>query len=358
MHRPGHHRTQTRRGETEKLYRIYGLTPQKFDSTYEAFLERVHPDDRAFVKETIEKAYRDQEPFMFYPRIVRPDGTIRILHARGNVAADEAGNPVRMFGTVQDVTELKRTEETLRQTEDRLRQAQRMEAMGKLAGEIARDFDKPTTVIMRQSTLLMGSLGKDDRLRGKIEEIKNAADQAAALTRHLLAFSSSQVLSPRLLDLNAIVTSLRGMLQWLIGKGIGLATKLDQVLGRVNADPWQIELVIMTLAGNARDAMPAGGTLTIETANVTIGEAVTHQHGVIQPGQYALLSLSDTGCGMDAETLAHLFEPFFRTKGRNKGSGLGMATVYGIVKQSGGTIVVTSEPGRGTTFRIYLPLVE
>jgi PAS domain S-box-containing protein len=343
-----------------ELHRIYGLTPQEFGATYAAFLERVHPDDRENVKRVIESAYRDQEPFTFYHRIVRPDGMTRVLHARGNVLVDDGGRPIRMFGTGQDVTELKLAEETLRKTEEQLRQAQRLETMGKLAGAVAHDFNQLLAVVTRNCEYLLSNLGKHERLRGNLQELKHAADRAAALTQSLLAFSSRQDLRPRLLDLNALVTGLRGVLQWLVGEKIKLVTALDPALGWVNADPAQIEQIITSLAANGRDAMSEGGTLTIRTANVKLDDPMTSLHGTIPPGRYALLEVRETGGGRDVETLAHLFEPFSTsaTKGPVGDVGLGLATVYGIVKQSDGYIVVTNGAERGASFKVYLPRVR
>jgi PAS domain S-box-containing protein len=349
--------TKTLTWSTE-LHRIYGLSPEEFSATYDAFIERVHPDDRESVRRSVDKAHQDRDPFTFYHRIVRPDGEVRILHARGHVVTDEVGQPVRMLGTGQDVTDLKRAEETLRHTEEQLRQAQRLETMGKFAGTIAHEFNRLLTVITRNSVYLMGGLGKQEHLRTTLEELKLAADQAAKLTQHLLAFSSSQTLKPKLLDLNAIVTGLRGVVQWLVGKEIELIIKLDAGLGWVKADPAQIELIISSLVAHARDAMPQGGQLTIKTLNVKLDEAVTTPQGSVPAGDYALLEVRDTGGGMDEEELAHVFEPFFAARGGGWESGLGLASVYGAIKQSDGSILVSSVPGQGTSLKVYLPLAK
>jgi nitrogen-specific signal transduction histidine kinase/ActR/RegA family two-component response regulator len=251
----------------------------------------------------------------------------------------------------RDITEHKRVEE-------RLRASQKMEAVGRLAGGVAHDFNNLLMVMRGYGELMLNQLDANDPLRRNAEEIQKAAERATALTQQLLAFSRKQVLQPKVLDLNTVVTEVEKMLRRLIGEDIELATTLDPALGPVKADPGQIEQIILNLAVNARDAMPQGGRLTLKTANVTLDQAYVRQHMGATLGPYVLLAVSDTGVGMDAETQSHIFEPFFTTKGAGKGTGLGLSTVYGIVKQSGGTIWVESAPGRGTTFEIYLPLVE
>ena len=245
-----------------------------------------------------------------------------------------------------------------RQLEEQLRQAQKMEAVGRLAGGVAHDFNNMLQIINGYSELLFDQLQPEDALRGHVQEIKNAVERAASLTRQLLAFSRQQVLAPQVLDLNVLMVNLNKMLRRLIGEDIDLVMIEGHGLGRVKADPGQIDQVILNLAVNARDAMPNGGRLTIETANVHLNEEFTRGHFPMTPGPYAMLAVTDTGCGMDANTQARLFEPFFTTKEKGKGTGLGLATVYGIIKQSGGFIWVQSEVGQGTTFRIYFPLVQ
>ena len=244
------------------------------------------------------------------------------------------------------------------QLEEQLRQAQKMEAVGRLAGGIAHDFNNLLTVINGYSDLLLRQLSPEDPTRLKIEEIKRAGERAAALTHQLLAFSRKQVLQPKVLDLNAVVADVAKMLQRLIGEDIELVLSLNAALGQVEADPGQIEQVLMNLVVNARDAMPNGGRVVVETVNVEMREEYAAKHSVIRPGHFVMLAVSDTGTGIDAETQAHIFEPFFTTKGPGKGTGLGLSTVYGIVKQSGGSVWVYSEVGVGTTFKVYLPQVQ
>jgi PAS domain S-box-containing protein len=264
---------------------------------------------------------------------------------------DEQGALLSYEGSIEDLTERKKLEK-------QLTQSQKMEAIGQLAGGIAHDFNNLLTVIDGYSELALQKLREDDPLLADLIEIRDAGKRAAALTRQLLAFSRRQVLQPRVFNLNSVVVEMGKMLRRLIGEDIQLRTVLRPVHGNIKADPGQIEQVIMNLAVNARDAMPNGGTLTLETQGVDIDEEYSSQHLAVKPGRYMMLAISDTGCGMDEETQKRIFEPFFTTKGTGKGTGLGLSTVYGIVKQSGGNIWVYSEPGRGSTFKIYLPLVE
>jgi CheY-like chemotaxis protein len=233
-----------------------------------------------------------------------------------------------------------------------------MEAVGRLAGGIAHDFNNLLTVINGYSHLILGRLDKLDPSYKELEEIHKAGEHAAALTRQLLAFSRKQVLQPHVLNLNAIVNNVDQLLRRLIGEDIQLVTLLDRNLGSVKVDPGQIERVILNLAVNARDAMPQGGKLTLTTANVDLDENFALQHREVKPGRHVMIAVADSGAGMTDDVKAHLFEPFFTTKGPGKGTGLGLATAHGVIRQSEGHIGVASEPGRGTTFKIYLPRVD
>jgi PAS domain S-box-containing protein len=279
----------------------------------------------------------------------RQDGSAVVVRASARPIRD-TDKSVSFELYAEDITEQ-------RALEQQLRQSQKMEAVGRLAGGIAHDFNNLLMVISGYCEFLQQKLGPDPSLRGCAQEIANAADRATSLTRQLLAFSRKQMLTPKVLDLNAVVSENLKMLPRLIGEDIELATLPAEGLGKVKADPGQIEQVVMNLVVNARDAMPSGGKLTIETANVTLDEAYARRHPGVAPGEYVMLAISDTGVGMDKETQSHIFEPFYTTKGQ-KGTGLGLSMVYGIVKQSGGYIWVYSELGQGTTFKVYLPRVE
>lgn len=256
----------------------------------------------------------------------------------------------------RDITEQKKSEAEREKLEKQFLQSQKMEAVGQLAGGIAHDFNNLLTAISGYSELSLNRLSENDPLRHNLEEIKKAGKRAASLTRQLLAFSRKQILQPKVIDLNVVVSDFQKMLRRLIGESIELLTVLDPGIGSVKADPGQIEQVVMNLVVNARDAMPHGGKLTIETANVYLDHDYAKHHVAVS-GSYVMLAISDNGCGMDEETKARMFEPFFTTKEPGKGTGLGLSTVYGIVKQSGGNIWAYSEVGNGTTFRVYLPRV-
>ncbi len=270
----------------------------------------------------------------------------------------DEGQPAGFVHIVKDVSAEVAARREKDRLEEQLRLSQRLEAIGHLAGGVAHDFNNILSVILNNAGFVLEAMPESDPARADVLEIETAARRAAELTRQLLAFSRRQILEPQPLSLNATVTAFQGMLGRLLGEDIELALGLAADAGTVLADPGKIEQVIMNLAVNARDAMPQGGRLTLETANVDLDGAYQEQHAAVAAGRYVMLAVSDTGTGMDAETRAHVFEPFFTTKEAGKGTGLGLATVYGIVKQSGGYIWMYSEPGRGTTFKVYLPRID
>jgi len=332
----------------DAMARMYGLSEaRELVGTRLADLHTVSdPANREQIRTFIRSGYRisDSET-----REHDRDGRSRVF-LNNVIGFLEDGHLVRVWGTQRDVTDQ-------RHLEEQFRQSQKMEAVGQLAGGIAHDFNNLLTAILGNAQLLLRDLPAGDAKRGDVEEIRKASERAASLTRQLLAYSRRQMLQPVVLDLNVVVAEMDKMLRRLIGEHIALATVLAPDLGRVRADPNQIEQVIVNLAVNARDAMTEGGKLTIETANIDLDEPFAQTHLGSLPGPYAMLAVTDSGTGMDATVRAHLFEPFFTTKEVGKGTGLGLATVYGIVKQSGGYISVYSEPGHGSSFKIYLPRI-
>jgi PAS domain S-box-containing protein len=460
---------------SEEIPRLLGVAEQEFAGGLTAILGCLHPDDRDRVAQAINTARRQGSSFSLDSRLILPDAAERIVNLQGEASLDDAGRLFLITGTVQDITERKKTEEALRESknflegvfdaipdgimiidpnlnvirfnkgaesffdpqfspvgqkcytviqqrhdpcphcpalktletregciwimafpgqtksggwmeastyplqnaqgtitgviaymkditarkklEEQLLQAQKMEAVGRLAGGVAHDFNNMLTVIAGCSEFLFNRLDGQDELRHEVEEIQEVAERAASLTRQLLSFSRKQVLNPQILDLNTVVANIDKMLLRIIGEDINLITRLEPQLGLVKADPVQIGQVILNLAVNSRDAMPEGGSLTIETANVRVEGAEAGEPEDIPPGSYALLTISDTGTGIAPESQAHIFEPFFTTKDSDKGTGLGLSTVYGIISQSDGHIRLFSAAGRGATFKIYLPLV-
>ena len=296
-------------------------------------------------------SYSDREYDEVEATWKRKDGQRLTVQLSVRAVRDETGRVAFYETFARDITER-------RQLETQLLQAQKMEAVGRLAGGVAHDFNNLLTVIMSYSDLLLEDLPTDAPDREDVAEIRKAAVAASSLTRQLLAFSRQQVLQPRVLDVNEVIAGTEKLLARLLGEDVRLTTTLSPKLGAVKVDPGQLEQIIMNLAVNARDAMPLGGRLSIETGNVDLDEEYVRGHPLAHPGRYVMLAVSDTGVGMDAATQARIFEPFFTTKEPGKGTGLGLATVYGIVKQHGGSIWVYSEPGHGTSFKIYLPRVD
>jgi two-component system cell cycle sensor histidine kinase/response regulator CckA len=330
--------------------RILGYSFEELQAT--PSLEQIHPEDQPLVEESATEARQTGVGRRIEYRMRHKDGTWRTLESTVSAIVNGKGEVRRFVIVNRDITARKRLEE-------QFRQAQKMEAVGRLSGGIAHDFNNILGVIIGYGEILEERLEASNPLRPCADEILQAGRRAATLTRQLLAFSRQQVLAPRVLELNAVITDIQKMLRRVIGEDIELDTKLSPQLGRVKADPGQIEQVILNLAVNARDAMPRGGKFTIATENTELDAIAVRRYSYpVKPGLYVLLSVSDTGTGMTSETQAHIFEPFFTTKEKGKGTGLGLATVYGVVKQSDGYIQVHSEPGAGATFKIYLPLVD
>jgi PAS domain S-box-containing protein len=336
----------------DTLRRMYGLAPGDQLNGYHDFLSRVHPDDREFVESSVRRALAEGGRLDYEFRIVLPDGQVRWIADLGSVVSDPDGKPVGLTGTCQDVTDR-------RTAEEQLRLAHKMESVGRLAGGVAHEANNQMTVVMSASDFILARPDLPAAVRADAEHIRRAAERTAAVTAQLLAFSRRQVLRPQVINLNDVLDRFRLVLQRTLGEDCPVTLLLDPGLGPVRADPGQLEQVLLNLAINARDAMPRGGRLTVETATVALREGSVLRPGVqVRPGRYAQLAVSDSGHGMDATTLAHAFEPFFTTKGIGQGTGLGLATVYGIVKQSDGYVWAYSEPGHGTTIKVYLPMTE
>lgn len=342
------------------LDEIFGIDDPAFRRDVPGWLSIVHPDQREemaayFAEEVLGR----RKAFDHEYRIRRlTDGEERWVHGLGGLVADEEGRLVEMIGTIQDITERKTAEAERAHVEGMLRQSQRLEAIGRLAGGVAHDFNNLLGVMTGYGELMRKQVPEDHPARPRLEEVLKAAERAAGLTRQLLAFGRKQLMQPKVLDLNVLLRDLGKMLERVVGEDVEIEVRAAPNLGAVKADLTQIDQVVMNLVVNARDAMPKGGHLTIETANADFDEAYAASHPPAQAGRFVMIAVSDNGVGMDAETQKHVFEPFFTTKAPGEGTGLGLATVYGIVKQSGGYIWVYSEPGRGTTFKIYLPRVE
>ena len=334
-------------------YNMLGYTREELETG--PVPEQIHPDDReALIAARNETFAKGVGPRVEY-RFRRKDGEWRTLESTRSPVRNHRGEIEKIVIVSRDITERKQAEELLRRRDDQLRQSQKMEAVGRLSGGIAHDFNNLLSVIIGYSESIEQRLGPSDPLRKSAEEIRKAGERAASLTHQLLAFSRQRVLQPQILELNALVTDMGKMLRRLIGTHIELTTQLATDLECVKAEQSQIEQVIVNLVVNARAAMPEGGKLLIETSNLDVNEDLASSLPFLQPGPYVLLRVTDTGIGMDDNTRRHIFEPFFTTKGPGKGTGLGLATVYGVVKQSGGGVTVESEPGKGSTFKIFLP---
>jgi len=340
------------------VVRLLGLESSEAHPTVDSFLAPVHADDRSSVEAAFAHTATSGEACDLVYRLALPSGELRHVRAVARLDLGAMGSEPRITGVLQDVTAMCRAEEERSRLEAQLHQAQRMEAIGQLAGGVAHDFNNLLTAMGANAQLAMTALPADSSARDNLIEIRAAIKSATLLTRRLLAFSRRQVVAPRVLDPNDVVRHLSKMLERLLGEDLQLACVLRDGVGQIRIDPGQSDQILINLAVNARDAMPAGGKLTIEPANVELGRTYCRQHSSVSPGQYVRLAVSDTGVGMSAEVKRHLFEPFFTTKEVGRGTGLGLAMVYGAVKQHGGHIEVQSEVRQGATFKVYFPRVD
>lgn len=334
------------------------IDAESFDGKLNNFLDLVHPEDALRVMNALTKAIETNTIYRSEFRVIKNDGEIIWVANYGLTEYDAEGKPLRIIGTVQNITESKNAELNLQKSEEKLRQAQKLESVGRLAGGIAHDFNNMLTVIKGYSDLSLRMLPRENPVRCYVEEIKKAGERSSSLTYQLLAFSRTQILQPEVLNINQIIAETIKMLKYMIGEDIRIILQLDAEIAYIKADHGQISQVLMNLLVNARDAMPEGGEITIKTEIVSREETDFSQNSPQKAEKFVKLKVQDTGTGMDSTTLKNVFEPFYTTKEIGKGTGLGLSTVYGIIEQSGGQITVKSELGIGTAFEIYLPQVS
>jgi PAS domain S-box-containing protein len=335
---------------SKEMFRILG---ERYDEDIpstrtQAMSRYVHPDDREALRIAREAAIASGQSLEIDHRVVTITGAIRWVHTRADIVRDADGRPIRMVGTLQDIT-------SRRELEEALRQSQKLEAIGRLAGGISHDLNNALTIIIGYAELAISALEESDSVRGDVEQIRRAAERAESITRQLLAFSRKQWLEPRVFQVGDAVEDLGRMLDRLVGPRIELATSVDDMLPPIYGDRGQIEQAIVNLAVNACDAMPDGGKITLRASVVDVDAGFARTHQPMPPGKFVEILVADTGHGMSADVLAHMFEPFFTTKDVGRGTGLGLAMVYGTVQQSGGFIFVDSQPEQGSTFRLYFP---
>ncbi|MEO6096653.1 MAG: PAS domain-containing protein [Fibrobacteria bacterium] len=326
--------------------------------TVEAWERLIHPEDRAEVTADVQRHLRGHEPFFREYRIRCKDGSYRLWSDRGTAQWDNEGVPYKWIGTTSDVTDARRSQEELRVKEEQLRQSQKLEAVGRLAGGIAHDFNNLLAAIMGYCELMLFRLEPQHPCRKEVGEILNGSDRAAGLIRQLLAFSRQEIPQPKVIHPHFIITAMEPMLRHLLEENIVLDIRLDPDAGRMRMDPVQLEQVVMNLVLNARDAMPGGGTVLVTTGNVNLAGEVPGAYGKVHAGPHVRISVADSGLGIDRENLPHIFDPFFTTKDKGKGSGLGLSSVYGIITQNNGAVLVETEVEKGSVFSFFLPLTE
>ena len=340
---------------SDEIFDIFEIDARQFGASYAAFLAAAHPDDREKIHAAYTDSLENRTSYKIDHRLLLPDGRIKHVQERGKNYYDDQGKQIRSLGTVQDITARKNIEAENEKLQRQLLQAQKMESIGRLAGGVAHDYNNISSIIIGYSELAMQKLAPTDPMHEYFTQILNAAKRSSEITRQLLAFARQQTISLKILNLNEILSNLLKMLRRLVGEDIELVFLPDDAIWPVKVDPSQIDQIMANLCVNARDAIKDVGTITIETRNTSFSDAYCSSHMGFIPGDYVLLSVSDNGRGIAPENIEKVFEPFFTTKEIGKGTGLGMATVFGIVKQNNGFINLYSEPGEGTVFKIYLP---
>ncbi len=341
---------------SEEIYHIFGIKKGKRRATTALLASTIHPDDRKRVRDKLGEAASGKNEYDYEHRVLRPDGSVCWVRAQAiPVVRDEHGKPQTLFGTVLDITAKKEAEDRHLAIEEQLRQSQKMEAVGRLAGGVAHDFNNMLTVITGFTELALSEIDHSDPLFRILSQIDKAARRSSILTKQLLAFSRQQVISPNPIDLNLKIADTIGMLQRLVGEDISFTLIPGDCLWTVYLDPVQVDQILTNLAVNSRDAIQDTGNIIVETSNISLDESYSDSRPDFSPGDYVMITFTDDGCGMTMEVAGKIFEPFFTTKEHGVGTGLGLSTVYGIVRQNGGFINVYSEPGEGTTFKIYFP---